>query len=267
VRESLGAQYRALRDRRRAGTPVDFDALLRRFYEGFLKPGDTAIDVGAFKGKHTLAIAAAIAGPGAALHALEANPEMAALLRARIAADPALSCVMLHECAAAAENGIAAFVVAVETPGYSGLRQRDYDQPDVTTRRIGVHTVRLDWLLPNLPGLAYIKLDIEGGEFDALRGAEGLLAKHRPAISFEFGSRAYGAYGVDPGAVFDWFEARRYALFDIIGNPLPARDRFLRADAIPGVFDFLAVPAEDRALRRLAEAQQAALAAMLTTSA
>lgn len=256
---SLAEQYRALRDRRRAGDPPDFEALLRRFYTGFLKPGDTAIDVGAFKGKHTVPIAAAIAGPGATLHAIEANPAMAAALRARIAADPALSFVMLHECAAAAENGIAEFIVAVEAPGYSGLRQRDYDSPDITTQRIGVHTVRLDWLLPHLPSLAYIKLDIEGGEFDALRGAEGLLERHRPAISFEFGSRAYGAYGVDPGAVFDWFEARRYMLFDIIGNPLPVKDRFLRADRIPGVFDFLAVPAENRALRRVALAQQDAL--------
>lgn len=253
---SLAEQYRALRDRRQAGDPPDFEALLRRFYTGFLKPGDTAVDVGAFKGKHTIPIAAAIAGPGAALHAIEPNPEMAAALRARIAADPALSFVMLHECAAAAENGIAEFIIAVETPGYSGLRQRDYDQPDVTTRRIGVHTVRLDWLLPHLPSLAYIKLDIEGGEFDALRGAEGLLERHRPAISFEFGRRAYGAYGVDPAAVFDWFEARRYVLFDIIGNPLRVKDRFLRADRLPGVFDFLAVPAENRTLVRLAQAQQ-----------
>lgn len=253
---SLAEQYRALRDRRRAGDPPDFEALLRRFYTGFLRPGDTVIDVGAFKGKHTIPIAAAIAGPGAALHAIEPNPEMAAGLRERIAADPALHFVMLHECAAAAENGIAEFVIAVEAPGYSGLRQRDYDSPDVTTRRIGVHTVRLDWLLPHLPSLAYIKLDIEGGEFDALRGADGLLRKHRPAISFEFGSRAYGAYGVEPAAVFDWFEERRYTLFDIIGNPMPTKERFLRADRIPGVFDFLAVPAENRALRRLAHAQQ-----------
>lgn len=256
---SIAETYRGLRERRSAGRSLDYEALLRRFYLGFLKPGDTAIDVGAFKGTHTIPIARAISGPGAALHALEANPAMAAALRPRLAM-PDLAFVTLHEVAAGAEDGEAEFVIALDSPGYSGLQQREYDQPDMRTERIRVRRVRLDSLLPALPSLAFIKLDIEGGEYDALRGATALVERHRPAISFEFGHRSYDAYAVNPGDAFDWFAARRYAIFDIVGTPLPTKDLFLSADSTPGLWDFLAVPEENPPLHRLARGQHLALA-------
>lgn len=250
----LAEQYRALRERRQAGQPVDFEALVRAFYTGLLRPGDIAFDLGAFKGSHTFPIAQAVSGPGAAVHAFEPNPEMAAALRQRLAAANAPP-VTLHELAAADLDGESDFVLAVDSPGYSGLKQREYDQPNMRTQVIRVRMARLDTLFPDLTRLAYIKLDLEGGEFGALRGATRLIERLRPAITFEFGHRSYGAYGVDPGEVFDWFAARGYVLFDIIGNPLLARERFLRSDSIPGLWDYIAVPAEQGRLRRLARAQ------------
>ena len=252
---SLAEIYAALRERRRIGKPVDYEALLRQFYLGFLKPGDIAVDIGAFKGTHTMPMAEAIRGQGGMLHAFEANPGMAAALRPFLAR-PGREHVTLHECAVSASDGEAGYVVAVDSPGYSGLQQREYDQPNMRTEHIRVRTVKLDTLLGDLPRLAFIKIDIEGGEFDALRGAEGLVDRLRPAISFEFGHRSYDAYGVKPGEVFDWFAKRRYMIFDIIGNPLLTKERFLRADSIPGLWDFLAVPEEQPPLRRAARAQQ-----------
>lgn len=254
----LGVQYAAFRARRAAGRPLDFEALLRGFHGALLKPGDVALDLGAFKGTHLLPMAHAVrgdgpAGPGA-VHAFEPNPEMAAALRQRLAA-PEFAHVTLHEAAAAAEEGEADFVLALDSPGYSGLREREYDQKDMRTQVIRVRTVRLDTVFAGLDRLAFLKADLEGGEFDALRGADALVRRLRPAIGFEFGRRSYGAYGVDPGAVFDWFAERRYVLFDIVGNLLGTRERFLRSDAIPGLWDYLAVPDERRAWKELAKAQ------------
>lgn len=255
---SLAAQYNALRERRRAGAPVSFEALLRDFYLGFLKPGDVALDLGAFKGTHTLPLADAVRGAGGAVHALEPNPGLAAALRRRLA-EPRFDHVRLHEVAAAAADGDAEFVLALDSPGYSGLRRRDYDQQDMRTQVIGVRAARLDTLFPALDRLAFIKADLEGGEFDAFRGGAALIERTRPAIGFEFGRRSYGAYGVDPGEVFDWFAAQRYLLFDILGNPLHTRERFLRADAMPAMFEFLALPAERRDLHRVARGLAARL--------
>ncbi|MGG5888473.1 FkbM family methyltransferase [Falsiroseomonas sp. HC035] len=255
---TLAGQYGALRARQKAGAPLDFEALLRGFYAGLLRPGDIAVDIGAFKGTHTMPMAEAVRGDGGALHAFEGNPETAAALKPFLAR-PGREHVTLHECAVGTQDGETSYVMALDSPGYSGLQQREYDQPNMRTRQVAVRTVRLDTQLGHLPRLRFIKIDIEGGEFDALRGAERLVDRHRPAISFEFGQRSYKAYGVEPAAVYDWFAARRYILFDIIGNPLLTRERFLRADAIPGLWDFLAVPEEVPEMRRQARAQQQVL--------
>lgn len=247
--------YAALRDRRIGGRAVDFEAMLRVFYLGLLRPRDIALDIGCFKATHAVPMADAIRGPGAQLHAFEANPAMAAALRP-VLGRPGREHVTLHECAVGATDGEATYIVALDSPGYSGLQQREYDQPNMRTEHITVRTVKLDTLLGHLPKLAFIKIDIEGGEFDALRGGTALVERLRPAISFEFGQRSYGAYGVNPADVFDWFAARDYLLFDIIGNPLPTRDRFLEADNAPGLWDFLAVPRENALARRQAWAQQ-----------
>lgn len=70
------------------------------------------------------------------------------------------------------------------------------------------------------------------------------MERLRPAISFEFGVRSYGAYGVKPDEVFDWFATRRHMLL------------FLEADRTPGLWDFLAVPEENPLARRQAWARQ-----------
>jgi FkbM family methyltransferase len=261
-RPPLAQQYRTFRERRKAGRPLDFEAMLRNFYTALLRPGDIAIDLGAHKGGHTIPMARAVRGAGGAVHAFEPNPEMADALLARIR-ELGFDHVTLHEAAAAAEDGEADFVVALDAPGYSGLRAREYDRPDMRTETIRVWTARLDTIFAALDRLAYVKLDLEGGEFDALRGGEEVIGRLRPAISFEFGSRSYGAYGVDPGAVFDWFGARNYVLFDIAGNALLTKERFLRSESLPGLWDYLAVPTERRDLRRLARAQEEVAARML----
>lgn len=255
----LAQQYRLFREARKAGRPVDFEGMLRAFYTGLLRPGDVAADLGAYQGAHTVSMAQAVRGPGGAVHAFEANPTMAEALRTRFAS-PGFEHVSIHEAAVAAVDGQADFIVALDDPGYSGLRQREYDRPDMRTGRVRVWTTTLDTMFAALDRLAYVKIDVEGGEFDALRGAARTVERLRPAISFEFGQRSYGAYGVDPGAVFDWFEARGYVLFDIVGNVLLAKDRFLRSDSIPGLWDYLALPSERGDLKRLARGQAQLLA-------
>jgi FkbM family methyltransferase len=254
---SLAEQYAVFRAWRDAGRLLDYEGLLRQFHGALLKPGDVALDLGAFKATHAIPMARAI-GPTGALHAFEPNPEMAAALRERFAA-PEFAHVTLHEAAVGLADGEADYVLALDSPGYSGLRERDYDQPDMRTRTIRVRTVRLDTVFRGLRRLAFIKADLEGGEFHALAGGTGLVARTRPAIGFEFGARSYRAYGVDPGAVFDWFDGLGYVLFDIVGNVLLERDRFLRSDAIPGLWDYLAVPAERADWRLLARNQHATI--------
>jgi FkbM family methyltransferase len=59
-----------------------------------------------------------------------------------------------------------------------------------------------------VPGL--IKLDIEGSEYDALRGAEQVIAKARPVLVMEINGGALERQGADAGDIFRWLGAHKY---------------------------------------------------------
>ncbi|MFE0253684.1 FkbM family methyltransferase [Streptomyces sp. NPDC059010] len=104
--------------------------------------------------------------------------------------------VTVWQAAAAAANGRDSFVHVVSNPGYSGLRRRPYDRADETLEEIVVDTVRLDDVVPEDTRVDLVKVDVEGGEVGALRGAAELLRRQSPVVVFEHGGdhamRDYG---------------------------------------------------------------------------
>lgn len=157
-----------------------------------LGPGSTCIDVGAHSGS-ILREMIAVAPLGGHI-AFEPLPALAAHLR------KAYPRVRVHEAALGDENTTAEFVHVENDPAYSGLRERLYDRPDPRLGRIAVRVVRLDDVVPPDGRVDFIKLDIEGGEYHALRGAVRTIARCRPVIVFEAGARSTGQYGVAPEA-------------------------------------------------------------------
>ena len=87
-------------------------------------------------------------------------------------------------------------------PAYSGLRERIYDRPDPVLKPITVNVVPLDDVIPQDQDVAFIKLDIEGGEFHALLGTACTIRRCRPVIVFEAGLKSTGQYGVGPEEVY-----------------------------------------------------------------
>ncbi len=137
--------------------------------------------------------------------AFEPLPHLAGKLRA------AFPAVDVHAAALADAAGTATFRHAVGNPGWSSLREREV--PGATAiEEIEVPLVRLDDL-----GLAprLVKVDVEGGEVGALRGAVATLREHRPAVVFEHSVD----WGVDPGEVHDLLTAEAgLRVFDLHGN-------------------------------------------------
>lgn len=151
-----------------------------------LKPQSSCIDIGAHDGE-ILRYMAKLAPRGRHV-AFEPIPHLAAMLRARFPA------VTVYEAACANSPGSAEFVLVENAPAYSGLRPRPYDRPDVALRNIRVQVVRIDDLVRHAVSL--IKVDVEGGEYDALLGAERTMTMHRPVIIFEASARSTPQYGV-----------------------------------------------------------------------
>lgn len=68
-------------------------------------------------------------------------------------------------------------------PAYSGIKRRRYNvqHPDIQEINVGLR--RLDDVIPENVMVNFIKIDVEGGEFDVLKGAERLLKGVNPLLS------------------------------------------------------------------------------------
>lgn len=165
-----------------------------------LLPDSCCVDVGAHRGDilwHMVRLA-----PRGTHYAFEPIPSMAAELRRDFPE------VTVIQAAVSDSAGRASFVHVENDPGYSGLRQRPYDRPDPVLTKLDVEVVRIDGVIKGR--VDFMKLDIEGGELHALRGATPIIETYRPVLVFEAGQGAAGQYGVDADAIFDFTSGMRY---------------------------------------------------------
>jgi FkbM family methyltransferase len=148
----------------------DTETVVRRL----LRPGQTAIEVGANMGYHTLAMADAV-GPGGRIHAFEANPDIARLLDATVQVNGLLDRVTLHAKAALAQRGEVEFAIHPDHCGSAHLAVPE-DRP-CYSRRARVPAVMLDEEPGTGAPVDLIRMDAEGSEPLVLRGAAWLLAR------------------------------------------------------------------------------------------
>jgi FkbM family methyltransferase len=144
--------------------------LLRRL----LRPGAQVVEVGASMGYHTLAMAQVVGATGH-VHAFEANPRVLALLRDSIAVNGFAGRVTVHGAAAVASHGPVAFAAHPQNIG-SGHVALAETLPSYS-ERFEARGVRIDDVLSGLPAADLMRLDCEGSEPQALRGAEALIRR------------------------------------------------------------------------------------------
>ncbi len=247
LREKLRVQVVALGKRETAAqllqkalvlasqTGAGFEERLQHLYMALLQPGDLCIDIGAHTGRHSLPMSLAVGAAGR-VAAFEPNPPIAARLRARLEL-LSIGNVAVHEAALSDEAGTAEFVVAVESPEESGLRQRVLYTAPTRTERVTVRLAQLDSLRLSNP--RFIKLDTEGAEYKVLLGARETIAQALPVVAFEFGANSYAAYDVDPDDVFEYFATLDYEMFNILGERL-AKAEFSEASRAQNYWDYVA---------------------------
>lgn len=143
--------------------------------------GDTVVDAGANIGAVTVFMSRLVGENGRVI-AVEMMPDTAARLRNTIALN-ALNNVVLVEKALSERGG--EIVVATVEPGLHG--QASIANPDRAGREtttVEVETTTLEAVLSDAGDVTVLKLDLEGAEPAALRGAGRALARVR-AILFE----------------------------------------------------------------------------------
>ena len=166
-------------------------AIMRRV----LRPDSVAVDIGAHEGsmlRHMVRLA-----PQGRHVAVEPIPEKAALLRKRFP-----NCRVV-EAAVGAAPGTAAFVEVVDQPVYSGLVRRRDLAADTRTTSYEVKIETLDRIVPAEVPVAFVKIDVEGGEYGVFAGGVETLRRCRPVVVFECGLGGADSYGTSPEALHD----------------------------------------------------------------
>jgi FkbM family methyltransferase len=131
--------------------------------------------------------------------------------------------VIVHQAAVSDKSGESEFLFVENDPAYSGLRRRIYQTLDPKITRIRVRVVTLDEIIPVSESIAFIKLDIEGGEFHAIQGGIETIRRCKPVIVFESGSNSIGQYGVKPDDVYRF-------MADTLGYDLSTMERWLKKE-------------------------------------
>jgi len=204
------------------GTDVGsmFEQVIKTAYQDFLKPGDYAVDVGAHKGFHLFPMAKAVGKKGR-IYAFEPIAPLYDRLHYSILKKK-LRHIRLFNLALGDTVGTVAFSYFENRPAYSGLQQRPtpFDAEDGGLRNIEVECGLLDQKMPWFKKISFVKMDIEGGEYRALLGAERMLKKSRPIIIFENGQgQSAKDYGYTADDFFSLFERHDMSVFLLSGAP------------------------------------------------
>jgi len=153
-----------------------------------LRPDSNCIDVGAHVGDILRDIVAV--APEGTHYAFEALPHLCDALKTQFPT------VQVLQAAVSDRSGHSEFQYVENDPAYSGLRRRDYNRPDPHVKTIQVVTTTIDEVVPRDRHIAFIKIDIEGGEYHALLGAHNTIKWSRPVVVFEAGLASTRHYGV-----------------------------------------------------------------------
>ncbi|RVT90591.1 FkbM family methyltransferase [Rhodovarius crocodyli] len=206
------------------------------FYSDILKsvvfshicPGDCVIEAGSYLGGFTTMMARQV-GPCGRVVAFEPQLGSHEALQNRLERVGLCEAVELHAIALSDYVGDGAFY------SVSGMLQRSglYPSPEVAREVAGeaepdcdvAPVTTLDAGGPQTGPVRLLWLDIEGGEFQALRGGINLLKGRRPLLVMRnWRGRAATQYGYSADEFFDFFQDVEYDLYNLIGFDFRRKD-------------------------------------------
>lgn len=200
--------------------PLTTDVVRREVREGH-----TVLDIGAHIGYYTLLFARQV-GPQGRVFAFEPAPGTLALLEQNIRLNGYHNVTLIPR-AVSDVAGRARLYVDETNVGDS----RIYDSRDGRPF-VPIETVRLDDALAgHLGAIHFIKMDIQGAEYAALRGMLGLLQAHPEAkLVTEFWPYGLKTFGVEPEAYLHLLLEQSFHLFNLderAGRILPVSPKQL----------------------------------------
>lgn len=176
---------------------LEYDRLTKAIMKRVIKPDSNCVDIGCHKGEileHIIRLA-----PRGKHFAFEPIPLYFEQLQLQFGKK-----VSVSQCALSDHDGESEFCFVKNAPAYSGLKKRRYDNIEPEIEEIKVKLCKLDDVISKEEKIDFIKIDVEGGEFDVLKGAERLLKQWQPVVIFECGLGSGFHYGTKPAEMYSY---------------------------------------------------------------
>lgn len=203
-----------------AGT---FETAELRFTERFLQPGMTVLDIGANHGLYTLLAAKCIGAKGR-VFAFEPSPRERKRLRTHLWLNRCTNARIVPCALGSRASEADLYVVHGSQMGCNSLRPPQVNEP-VAATRVRVRTLDDFLERENLPHVDFIKMDVEGGEWEVLKGAAKLFQSPRPPVLLvEVSDLRTAAWDYKAKEILLFLQERGYALFSVSagGGLVPA---------------------------------------------
>jgi FkbM family methyltransferase len=160
-----------------------YESVLKDLSSYYIPNGGVVVDCGANVGKHTLNFARLVGATGKVI-AIEPNPETFALLEGRVGRNKNGARIELRNAAVGSEKSEISFFANTRSPALSSvLVDCAGDETDV--RKITVACEKVDDIAAKCDRVDFIKIDVEGFEYEALKGARATIERYQPVIFFE----------------------------------------------------------------------------------
>jgi FkbM family methyltransferase len=194
---------------------MQFEILVSILYHALCRSGDCVVDGGAGTGLHAVPLGMLV-GTAGHVYCFEPNPAFVGGLARNLTTAGVINRCSIHAQPVADRDSIVEFQVNPE----KGALSRIVRQPKERSNIIAVSSDTID----NVVGgsrIDFIKLDLEGADFLAIRGARHAITRGRPPIIFE-NSRGAAAryYGYTTDEFFQFFDDLGYRAFDLHGRLL-----------------------------------------------
>lgn len=202
--------------------PLDLEPQVQALFRERIRPGDTVIDIGAYVGTHTL-LAANLVGPSGRVFAFEPSPVNYRYLAYHCRKN-ALNRAHPFQCLVSDRSGERVAFHLLNS-GDSTTNSMTFDQlesPEAVSspkETIEVESVTLDaFCAEKRIKPTFIKIDVEGAEYQVVRGGERVLREDRPTLVLAL-HPPWMPKGTSPQKLWDFLSAAGYDVRSIDGGP------------------------------------------------
>lgn len=178
----------------------------------YLPKGGRFIDIGANIGFHSL-FGASVVGQEGRVLAFEPLPRLQKQMQKSISEDK-FTQIQIEPFALGTVEGMASLSLVEENIGASSLQNVIGDRAVGNVVEVPVKT--LNAYVSKLDRVDLIKIDIEGSEYEALKGGEEVLRAYKPVIILEFSPHVYEKdYAGKSLALYEYLVGLGYTITDI----------------------------------------------------